>query len=187
MKNIYTIGIVILVIIVGGAFFLREDTSNISSGSSEPVPSESSEKKETPSLGTVPETNIQNPDGSEVALSEVLVRNTVINSWAAWCPFCVKELAEFAEFASEREGEIDLIIVNRGESVETGEAFLKELGLSETSMRVFYDEDQSLYQAFGGFSMPETIFVDSEGEIRFHKRGPLTKSELENIVNNLGW
>ncbi len=177
-----------LVLVVIGAFFFRESPSDTSTTVVVPMSeSETSTDKEIPSLGTVPETNIQNPDGSEIALSEVLVRNTVINSWAAWCPFCVKELAEFAEFASEREGEIDLIIVNRGESVETGAAFLKELGLSETSMRVFYDEDQSLYQAFGGFSMPETVFVDSEGEIRFHKRGPLAKSELENIVNTLGW
>ncbi|MAZ67462.1 hypothetical protein CL652_01680 [bacterium] len=184
MKLPYVIGTILLTTLVGVALLLREGPPAI------PVSGTSSFSSSTPtgisSLGSAPETNIQRPDGSEVALSEIIVRNSVINSWAAWCPFCVKELADFDDVAAARQGEVDFLIVNRGESIETGSAFLEGLGLANNSMRVFYDEDQSLYQAFGGFAMPETVFVDAERRIRFHKRGPLTKKELEDI-EDLGW
>ena len=30
----------------------------------------------------------------------------------------------------------------------------------------------------GGFSMPETIFIDSDGVTKDHKRGPMEKEEI---------
>ena len=180
MKYI-SIVIAVIGVIVVMAFLVRRDAPTV------PVETPPAVVPAHTSLGTAPETNIQNPDGTDVSFTSVITRNSVVNSWASWCPFCVKELADFADVASARAGEVDFLIVNRGESIAKGAAFLADLGLASTSMRIFYDEDQSLYQALGGFSMPETVFIDADGTILFHKRGPMTKSELEQVLNSLGW
>ncbi|MBL4644319.1 MAG: TlpA family protein disulfide reductase [Candidatus Pacebacteria bacterium] len=186
-KHMYTIIIGLVVILAVGAFFVRQDSSETATAALEATAGEIVAGEEAPSLGSAPETTIQNADGTEIAFADVIERNSIVNSWASWCPFCVDELPDFAEFAAENEGRVDVIVVNRAESIRKGESFLEELGLADTKMRVFYDEDESLYRGLGGFSMPETVFIDAEGEIRFHKRGPLRKSDIEQIINNLNW
>lgn len=47
------------------------------------------------------------------------------------------------------------------------------------------DPNDSFYSAIGGFSMPETIFVDAQGNIVEHKRGFLRILEMQEKINNL--
>ena len=176
------IAIVALVILVGGAFLLRGDAPNTNGASGGGAGSTSGE-----SLGSLPDVLLTDRSGSQVPVGEALERNSLVNSWASWCPFCVHELPDFDEFALENEGSIDVLIVNRGEDRAKGDAFLDSLGLADSSLRVFYNEDEALYRGTGGFAMPETLFVTADGEIVFHKRGPLSKQEIERITTNLGW
>ena len=174
-KNTF-IGIgIVAVILIGGAFIVAQPkNTNDSTGSA------------NGDLATIPDVVLETAEGEKVSLLAVINKPSVLNVWAGWCPFCVNELPDFNEFAQENAGSIDVIIINRGESIARGESFLEEIGLSNSALKVFYDRSENFYRGIGGFAMPETVFVNAQGEILNHKRGPLSKSQLNSLVASLG-
>jgi len=114
---------------------------------------------------------------NEVQLSDFSGRPLVINSWAVWCPFCKKELADFAALQEEFSNGITVIAIDRQESLEKARGYTDGLGITE-KMLFFLDPTDSFYKSIGGFSMPETIFVDGSGTIIVHKRGPMDLEEM---------
>jgi len=108
----------------------------------------------------------------------------VINSWAAWCPFCAKELRDFADIQQEFKDQVVIIAVDRTESLGVAKKFTDKLGVTDRLIFLL-DPNDSFYQAIGGFAMPETIFVDSKGNITEHKRGPMNQVEIRQKVQKL--
>lgn len=125
-------------------------------------------------------------DGQGVKLSDFSGKPIVVNAWASWCPYCRDELKDFAaikkEFAQNGK-EIVILAVNRAESPETARRYSDAVGVSDEIIFLL-DPDDSFYQAIGGFSMPETIFVDTEGNIRQHKRGAMDALEIRRRVED---
>ncbi|MEX1059302.1 MAG: TlpA disulfide reductase family protein [Candidatus Saccharimonadales bacterium] len=110
----------------------------------------------------------------------------VVNSWAVWCPFCVKELGDFADAQEQYKGKVTIIAINRAEPLAVAKDFTDELGISQ-KLVFLQDPDDKFYQTIEGFSMPETIFVARDGTIIEHKRGPLTKEEIiQKLLRLLG-
>ncbi|MEX1027083.1 MAG: TlpA disulfide reductase family protein [Candidatus Paceibacterota bacterium] len=123
-------------------------------------------------------------EGDTVSLEEFRGEPLVINSWAVWCPFCTEELPAFAELQKEFEGEVTVIAIDRQESREKAKGFTDELGITD-DMLFLLDSSDSFYKSIGGFSMPETIFVNSDGEIVVHKRGPMELDEMREHTNKI--
>lgn len=116
-------------------------------------------------------------NGKEERLRGLVGKPLVINSWASWCPFCKKELLDFAALQKEFGNKILVMAINRRESVAIAKKFSDELGVSN-DLTLLVDPADSFYEAIGAFSMPETIFVDAEGNIVGHKRGPMELEEM---------
>lgn len=136
-------------------------------------------------LGTIELTNYR---GEVVSLVSFVGKPLVINAWAVWCPFCKKELPDFATLQAEFP-EIVVIAIDRGEPLEKAKGYTDELGISD-AMTFLMDYDDAFYRSIGGFSMPETLFVGREGDIIFHKRGPMTLEEMREAVRshlNIVW
>jgi len=125
-------------------------------------------------------------DGAGAAVTLDSFRGTplVINSWAVWCPFCRAELADFAALQKEFDEQIVVIAIDRQESQEKTQAFTDELGITN-DMHFFLDPSDSFYRAIGGFSMPETIFVNADGAIVVHKRGPMDLTEMRRHTKSI--
>ncbi|QSH39115.1 TlpA family protein disulfide reductase [Candidatus Kaiserbacteria bacterium] len=104
----------------------------------------------------------------------------VINAWASWCPFCVEELPDLALLADEFP-EVPVIAINRGESSADAQDFLKTLTLSD-KLHILFDPQDSFYRFIEGFGMPETVFVDEEGTVLFHKRGVMSLQEMRDTI-----
>lgn len=122
--------------------------------------------------------------GNDVLLEEFRGKPLVINSWAVWCPFCRAELANFAELQKEFGGQIAVIAIDRQEPLAKAKGFTDELGITN-DMVWLLDSSDSFYKSIGGFSMPETIFVNSAGEIVVHKRGPMELDEMREHANKI--
>lgn len=131
-----------------------------------------------------PPFELQDYTGKTITLADFQGRPLVINSWAAWCPLCVEELVDFAKVQREFRNQVTVIAINRAEPLRVAKEFTDELGVTD-DLVFLLDPEDSYYQSLGGFSMPETIFVDTEGNIREHKRGPLTESEFRQKVEKL--
>ncbi|PIP73576.1 MAG: hypothetical protein COW88_01400 [Candidatus Lloydbacteria bacterium CG22_combo_CG10-13_8_21_14_all_47_15] len=154
--------------------------------SREPVPTSISDKPTKSdtlnSLGTVPSFALADYNGRTVSLSDFDKAEVfVINSWAVWCPFCKDELADFAALQEEFGERIAVIAIDRQEPLATVKGFTDAIGITDT-MTFLIDPTDSFYRSIGGFSMPETIFADANGEIRIHKRGPMRIPEMREKV-----
>lgn len=131
------------------------------------------------SLGSdkVLESSFENYDGKTITLSNFRGKPLVINSWAAWCPFCRKELVDFATAQKEFGDKVVIIAIDRAESKVVAKKYSDELGVTD-DLVFLLDPADSFYQSIGGFSMPETIFISKDGMIKFHKRGPMGLEEI---------
>ena len=110
-------------------------------------------------------------------MSDFRGKAVVVNAWASWCPFCAEELVDFAALQEEFGDKIAVIAIDRAEPLETTKNFSDKNGVTD-KMIFLLDPGDSFYQSIGGFSMPETIFVDKDGLIRDHKRGPMKLEEM---------
>lgn len=102
----------------------------------------------------------------------------VVNSWASWCPFCTRELADFEQLAKEYKNQnVAVIAINRNETKERASAFLASAG-EFPNVHFAIDLADAYYASIGGFSMPETVFYDTRGNIVIHKRGFMDIDEM---------
>lgn len=131
-----------------------------------------------------PDFSLKNYDGDTVSLRDFAGMPLVINSWAAWCPFCTKELPDFAAVQQEFAGDVVFIAIDRAESLSVAKGYTDDLGVTD-DMIFLLDPRDSFYKSIGGFSMPETIFVNQEGNVVFHKRGPMSREEARKRVEDL--
>ncbi len=135
-------------------------------------------------LGQAPRLTLINYQGEEMPLAQYYDKPTVINSWALWCPFCKEELNAFSRVQKEFEDQVTIIAIDRAESLETAKGFTDGQGITDDIVFLL-DPDDSFYQAIGGFSMPETVFVDNTGTTRIHKRGPMKADEIRSKIMTL--
>lgn len=120
-------------------------------------------------------------DGREVSLASFKGTPLIVNTWAVWCPFCRAELPDFAALQDELGEKAVVIAIDRAEPLAKVKGFTDELGISDR-MTFLIDRSDGFYRDIGGFSMPETLFIDAEGNIVFHKRGPLTLEEMRDAA-----
>lgn len=136
-----------------------------------------------PGANTLPDVVLTTADGEETTIQEFQGEGVlVINSWASWCPFCVHELPDFVELQKEFGDQITVIGINRREAPQETQSYLGELGIAE-DLVYLYDRSDQWYKAIGGFSMPETLFVNTNGEVVVHKRGFMALDEMRDHVN----
>ncbi|MAZ40707.1 hypothetical protein CL654_01130 [bacterium] len=128
-------------------------------------------------LFPLPDLTLEDHNGNTHSFSDFQGEVLIINSWATWCPFCVTELPDFAELQEEFGDDIQVIAVNRKESLEESKSYVEDRGIAD-GMLFLLDPEDSFYRSIGGFSMPETIYVNKEGEIVIHKRGFMPLSEM---------
>lgn len=122
-------------------------------------------------------------EGNKVSFADFSGKPLVLNAWAVWCPFCVKELREFVELQQEFP-EIVVIAIDRAESRETAKSYTDDLGITK-DLVFWLDPSDSFYRTIGGFSMPETLFVDKDGVVQEHKRGPMDVNEMRTRLQKI--
>lgn len=154
--------------LIGGAAYVLRSPRNRSSADAPPG---------RPASTPAPDFALRDYQGDTVRLSQFRGTPVIVNSWASWCPFCVDELPDFAAVQDEFGDRAAVIAVNRAESPDVAQRFSDQVGVTGRFI-LLLDPGDSFYRSIGGFSMPETIFVDAEGNIRDHKRGPMTSEEI---------
>ena len=89
---------------------------------------------------------------------------TMVNIWATWCGYCVREMPELAKLKDMLPENVNLITICDDASVETELAYniLQQTGATnfQTLMGTQEIYDQFLYQVY---AFPTTYFLDSEG------------------------
>jgi len=166
--------IIAFVIIVAGAWiFSRPDQQP-------PFTAGNSDSK----FGSVPDFTFEDYEGNSVSLTSFQGQPIIVNSWATWCPFCINELPDFVELQEELGDQVTIIAVDRSESLSQAKQYTDDLQITDDLVFVL-DPSDSFYKSIGGFSMPETIFVDSDGTIQQHKRGFMRLDEMRSLTSSI--
>lgn len=122
--------------------------------------------------------------GNDVKLSDFRREILIVYAWASWCPYCGKELEYLAELKGRYGDELSIVAVNRAEPLVEAKDFTDKLQGME-KLVLLLDSGDALYKQIDGFAMPETIFINSRGDIIYHQRGPIKPEEVDAKVAEL--
>lgn len=123
-------------------------------------------------------------DGSVLELTSLRGKPAVLNFWATWCTFCIKEMPDFQTVAREMSGRLtvvgfDLVGVE-GEVESAARRFATERGVEYV---LAFDEDGLLFSHFAVRpTLPATVLVDAAGRIRLRHIGPLDAAQLRDLI-----
>lgn len=168
---------VVLLAAVLGYEFLSENyepESEVSSGSSSEEPA--------------PDFTVYDSDGNPVRLSDFKGKPVVINFWATWCGYCVKEMPYFEKAFAEYGGEVVFMMINVTDGYqETKESAMEFIAEKGYTFPVYYDTELSATYAYGAYSLPATGFIDKNGFFITGQTGMISEEKLfERIESLLG-
>lgn len=123
-----------------------------------------------------PDIALPNFEGETVRLSDFEGQPLVVNYWASWCLPCLAELPGFEVVYQRHRGSLEFLGINLADDPTNALLVAADTGITYP---LAIDQDGSSYLAFGGFAMPTTIFINSEGKVLEVYSGDLTAGELE--------
>ena len=113
-----------------------------------------------------PGLNLITLSGEKFSLAEFRGSPVIINFWASWCPPCRAEMPAFQQVFDEYE-DLGLIIAavnaTNQDSVSEAAAFVSENNLI---FPIPLDKTGSVSRSYNLYSLPTTVFIDSQGIIR---------------------
>ena len=123
---------------------------------------------------------VQDWEGNMVKLSDFFGTPIVLNFWASWCPPCKAELPDFDDACKKYEGKVTFLMVNmtdnQMETVEVAKDFIKTYGYD---FPVYFDVNYEAAMAYGVRSIPQTYFINAEGELVATATGMISAAQLE--------
>lgn len=122
-------------------------------------------------------------DGVALTLDEYLGTPVVLNFWASWCPFCIAEMPDFERVSQAFGDDVAFLGVNLRDDSAQAVSLADETGVT---YRLASDPSGVIYGAFGGTSMPTTVFIDADGIVRDVIAGQMSEDALTSSVQALG-
>ena len=123
---------------------------------------------------------VQDWEGNMVKLSDFFGKPIVLNFWASWCPPCKAELPDFDDACKKYDGEVVFLMVNMTdnqiETVEVAKDFIKTYGYD---FPVYFDVSYEAAMVYGVRSIPQTYFINAEGEAVATATGMISAAQLE--------
>ncbi len=119
---------------------------------------------------TAPEFTLEKISGVSQSLVQARVgKKAILFFWATWCPHCHEELETIRQkLDGIKKQNIEIVLVNVGETKEEAKAFLNH---QEISLDSFIDEDNTVAGLYGVVGIPSLFFIDEKGVIRAIEHG----------------
>jgi thiol-disulfide isomerase/thioredoxin len=128
-------------------------------------------------------------DGKQVSLADFRGKVVVVNVWGSWCGPCRAEAPMLAQASRDlaKKGVVFLGIDSRDPSKDAAKAFVRRFDVPYPSL---YDQQGSTLLAFRGTltpnSVPSTVVVDPQGRVSGSVLGSLTRTTLDDLVDDAG-
>lgn len=139
---------------------------------------------EDPNKNTAPDFPVLDADGNTVRLSDMFGKPVVINFWATWCPPCKRELPDFDRLCREYGDRVVFMMVNltdgRRDTVDETKKFVSEKGYT---FPVYFDTGLSGAKAYSVSSIPQTTFIDANGNVFATRIGAMNETVLRSYIN----
>lgn len=134
------------------------------------------------STSKAPDVTLEMLDGSEVTLSNLNDKPVLLNFWATWCGYCVKEFPDLEEVWQEYGDDIHIIAINVGEGKSAIEGFLKK---STYTFPIAMDTKYLASTAYQVSGIPVTIIINTDGTIAFSRVGMMSKTAMVRAVETV--
>jgi len=105
---------------------------------------------------------------------------TIITFWASWCPPCREELPILDKIHKENK-DIRILGVNMDTNIEDAKAFVNQFNISFNSVI----DKEFITISYGVSKIPETFFIDKNGNIKNRVSGKLTFEKLNALIKNM--
>ena len=141
----------------------------------------------------VPNIVLQDQYGKKHNLADYKGKVVVINFWATWCGYCVRELPDFEkvykEFGSNTKDVVILGIAgpksklnanNVDVSKEEITAFLKKKNITYPTLM---DETGKTFDDYGVRAFPTTYVINKKGFLEGYVSGAITADQLKKAIN----
>jgi len=129
---------------------------------------------------------ITDMDGNKVMLFDYKGKPIVINFWASWCGPCKSEMPEFQTAFEEYGDKIQFVMLNltdgSQETEETAKEFIKE---EKFTFPVFFDKELEGASLYNIYSIPETYFIDKDGNIKHQVKGSMDLEALKKGLDKI--
>ena len=122
-------------------------------------------------------------DAFDERLTDLRGIPVVVNVWASWCGPCRHEFPFFQAQAMTRGSDVAFLGVDTEDSEDAADTFLEELPVPYPS---YSDPDGEIADELDvGPGIPNTIFIDRDGEVAFHLRGPVqSEGDLVHYIDH---
>ena len=133
--------------------------------------------------GPAPDFTLTTFDGKTIRLSDLRGQVVVINFWASWCPPC-REEAPYLErtWRKYKDKGVMFIGVDYLDTEKKALEYLEEFDITYPNGPDIGTRIADAYRIKG---VPETFFVDKQGNLRGVKIGPLRPPELDERIEAL--
>ena len=138
----------------------------------------------TPLIGEpAPAWHLESLEGDSLSLADLRGKVVVLNFWASWCVPCRAEHGVLVRSAETYdEDEVQVVGLVYDDSRRNARRFLDELG---NAWRHALDPGSRTAIDYGVHGVPETFFVDRNGNIGMKHIGPVTWSVVQAHVDSL--
>ena len=139
---------------------------------------------------TVPEVNFPAPDfqlqtlgGKTVRLSGLRGQPVLINFWATWCGPCQMEMPLIQKYYRKYSPDLVVLAVNNDEPPGDVQAFIDQMKLT---FPVLLDPGVQVENQYRIRAFPTSLFIDTEGLIRYEHIGILNEQQLVQYLKQIG-
>lgn len=143
-------------------------------------------EKDEPTAVPAPDFTVYDAEGNQVKLSDKKGKPVVVNFWASWCGPCKMEMPSFEQAYIQYGDRIEFMMVNltdgRRETVEKASEFIEK---SEYTFPVYFDKDINAAYTYQTTSIPQTLFVDSDGNAVILYIGMIPEEALNSQIEEL--
>lgn len=133
--------------------------------------------------GLAPDFTLTSFEGETITLSELRGQVVVINFWASWCPPCRDEAPYLEEtWRKYRDQGVVFIGVDYADTEREALAYIEEFDITYFNGP---DLGTRISQAYNMQGVPETFYIDKNGEIDGIHIGPLYPPLLDDKIEEL--
>lgn len=129
---------------------------------------------------TLPDLDLQDLKGGHHKLADYKGKVVLLNFWATWCVPCASEMPLLGEMQKQYKGKVVVIAASIDDPLDRNklEPFLRKHKARNLKLMVGPTLD-TLSEIGMGQALPDTLFIDSGGNVVGKSEGVLKRPDLE--------
>jgi peroxiredoxin len=132
-----------------------------------------------------PDFALRDASGKVVRLSDLRGKVVWVNFWATWCVPCKRELPDIQALYDEKHAAgLEVLEVNYQEDLGTARGFLDARGIRLPNLLM--DESGSVYEQYRLQGLPDSFFIDRDGNLAAQQFGFLTQDKMRERLATAG-